>query len=83
MSPGWLLVVIMAAVGLPAGAGVFVLWIAPSWEPLDDDVVSHRLARGATSLSVRNRLELWLRRKPRQLTYGRDKRGRFRRVRRG
>ncbi|KRA84289.1 hypothetical protein [Altererythrobacter sp. Root672] len=52
-----------------------VLWLARSWEVIDDDRKIHRLFREAG-------LRGWFRRAPRLLTYRRDGRGRFRRHKR-
>ncbi|MBT2134534.1 hypothetical protein KK137_09330 [Croceibacterium sp. LX-88] len=52
-----------------------VLWLARSWEVVDDDRKIHRLYREAG-------LRGWFSRAPRLLTYRRDGRGRFRRHKR-
>lgn len=62
----------------------FWRWLAGSWEVLDDDQVHARLADGGGPRPPLLWLRLmgWLGGGPRQLTYRRDKRGRFRRIRR-
>jgi len=70
-----------AAVSLPlllAGR-----WLTRSWEVLDDDQLSDLLSSRARHspadwLGMRG----WFKRKPPQLTYRRDERGRFRKIRR-
>jgi hypothetical protein len=52
-------------------------WLGRSWEVLDDDQLSDKLA-GPERLGLRG----WFTRKPRRLTYRRDERGRFRRTER-
>jgi hypothetical protein len=50
---------------------------------LDDDELSYKLSsRTQHSTAEWLRLRGWFARKPRQLTYRRDERGRFRRVKR-
>ena len=84
MSPGWILaaaLVAIAAAALLWGAG---RWLAGSWELLDDDQLSEKLApRGSSqTAAVWLRVRGWFAGGPRRLTYRRDKLGRFRKIRR-
>lgn len=80
---GWWIVV----VALCAAAAAFTLWLAArwlgrSWEVLDDDQLSDKLAASEYHSPARwLGLRGWFTRKPRLLTYRRDERGRFRRIR--
>jgi hypothetical protein len=84
MSAGWIIIAALVAVGagiLLWGAG---RWLATSWEVLDDDQLSEKLApRGKSpSAAVWFQIRGWFAGGPRRLTYRRDKLGRFRRIRR-
>lgn len=83
MSVGW---IIILALGVLA-AGVLIwaasLWLVRSWEVLDDDQLSAKLAdRADDPTTAWLRMLGWFSRGPRRLTYRRDERGRFRKVRR-
>lgn len=67
--------IVTALTALVVIAGAVGLWLARSWEVIDDDRKVHRLFREAG-------LRGWFRRAPRLLTYRRDGRGRFRRHKR-
>ena len=58
-------------------------WMARSWEVLDDDQLAEKLAgKGASpSPDLWFRVRGWFAGGPRRLTYRRDERGRFRRIR--
>ena len=78
----------IVVVALGAAAAVTALWLAArwlgrSWEVLDDDQLSDKLA-GSERHSPARWLGLhgWFTRKPRRLTYRRDERGRFRKIER-
>jgi hypothetical protein len=76
-----LLVVVSGILGTPVAAGLIWLWVAPEWEePQDVETTEWERSK---DVILHWRLARWLQRRPRQLTYGRDRRGRFRRVRRG
>ena len=83
MQSGW---IIVAALGVTATALPLWLaarWLGRSWEVLDDDQLSDKLAGpGQHSPAAWLGLRGWFKRKPDRLTYRRDERGRFRRVRR-
>ena len=83
MSTAW---IISVAFGV-AGSGLLLwiawLWLARSWEVLDDDQLSAKLSgRAQQSPTAWLRMLGWFTARPRQLTYRRDERGRFRKVRR-
>ena len=84
MPTGWIIAaaLVAIAVGLLLWAGG--RWLAHSWEVLDDDQVAEKLAPQGSphSSTLWLRLSGWLTGGPRRLTYRRDKRGRFRRIRR-
>lgn len=84
MSTGW--IIIVATMAVAAGTLLWATgrWLASSWEVLDDDQLSEKLAPPGASQSpaVWLRVRGWLIGGPRRLTYRRDKLGRFRRVRR-
>jgi len=84
MPAGW--IIGAALVAILAGALLWAAgrWLAGSWEVLDDDQLTERLApRGASqSAAVWLRVRGWFAGGPRRLTYRRDKLGRFRRIRR-
>lgn len=69
-----------------AAAGTFLwlgwLWLAQSWEVLDDDALAAKVSGRGQSLAVWLRARGWMGRGQRKLTYRRDERGRFRRIRR-
>ena len=83
MSTGW--IAFAALVALVAATLVWAAgrWLARSWELLDDDQLSDKLAgRGHPEVPAAwLRLRGWLAGGPRRLTYRRDRRGRFRRIR--
>jgi hypothetical protein len=82
---GAMLLLMLIGVVVSAGAVGIVLWLAPSLDHVEEDQ-SEYLPRGygSRSNSWRTRLARWLRGdKSRQLAYRRDKRGRFRTIRRG
>jgi len=84
MSPGWIVVAAVIAIGAGALLWSGGRWLANSWEILDDDQLSEKLApRGSShSAAVWLRVRGWFTGGPRRLTYRRDKLGRFRRIRR-
>jgi hypothetical protein len=75
MGAGIMIVIVLAAVGVGGLAVLVWLWLSASWEVLDDDQL-HELSHGTGWLRG------WLRPRQRQLSYRRDKRGRFRRIHR-
>jgi hypothetical protein len=82
---GAVLLLMLTVVVVSAGAVGIMLWLAPALNPVEDDQ-SEYLTRGhgARSSLWRSRLARWLRGgKSRQQAYRRDKRGRFRTIRRG
>jgi hypothetical protein len=82
MSAAWIFAGVVAVTAVLA-LWLSWRWLAGSWEVLDDDGLHERLLGGpgqAPGLWVR--MNGWIGRKPLRLTYRRDKRGRFRRVRR-
>jgi hypothetical protein len=84
MPTGWIIVVALAAVVLAVGVWAAWRWLAGSWEVIDDDELADKLARRGQAPSAMLWLigRGWLVGRPRRLTYRRDKRGRFRRIRR-
>ncbi len=84
MPTEWIIIATLVAIGLGLLLWTAGRWLTRSWEVLDDDQLADKLAgHGAAEspglwLLVRG----WLAGGPRRLTYRRDKRGRFRRVRR-
>lgn len=84
MSAGWIIVAIVAALALVALLWAAGRWLAGSWEVLDDDQLAEKLRAPGTEHSPALWLLVrgWFTGGPRRLTYRRDKRGRFRRLRR-
>ena len=83
MPTGWIIAAALVAIALGLLLWAGGRWLARSWEVLDDDQVTEKLApQGSQSSTVWLRLSGWLTGGPRRLTYRRDKRGRFRRIRR-
>ena len=84
MPTGWIIAAALAAIALGLVLWLAGRWLARSWEVLDDDQLAEKLAPpGAPqSSTLWLRLSGWLTGGPRRLTYRRDKRGRFRRIRR-
>jgi hypothetical protein len=84
MPTGWIIAAALVAIALGLLLWAGGRWLARSWEVLDDDQVAEKLApHGSPSSStVWLRLAGWLTGGPRRLTYRRDRRGRFRRIRR-
>ena len=83
MSTALIIIAIVLPVVLVALA-LAARWFARSWEVADDDKIDGLLwsegEKGRSSLWLN--MAWWFGRKPRQLTYRRDERGRFRRYRR-
>jgi hypothetical protein len=76
----WGSFVFLLLVGIALGAFAFVGWLAfllAGEEPKDDRVQSN-----TRSPTLARRMRAWLKRRPERLTYRRDERGRFRKVRR-
>lgn len=82
MAAGWIIIAAIAVIGVGSLLWLAWRWLARSWEVLDDDQLSEKLADATHSPVAWLRMRGWFTRKPRQLTYRRDERGRFRRVRR-
>lgn len=84
MPTAWIIAAVLVAIVLAASLWAAGRWLASSWEVLDDDQLTEKLApQGAPQPSTLwLRVSGWLTGGPRQLTYRRDKRGRFRRIRR-
>lgn len=74
------LTVLCLALGALVLIGGMVLWRTLRWETVDDDQPDGEFL--PRSGSGRSRLKAWLKPKPKLLTYGRDRLGRFRRYRR-
>jgi hypothetical protein len=78
-----MVVLVILAIAIPAVLLIGLVWLvrllAETDEPQDT------MGRGADprSLSWLGRLRIWLTATPKRLDYRRDKKGRFRRVRRG
>ena len=84
MSVAWIIFVALGAIGAGLLLWLAWLWLARSWEVLDDDQLSEKLAGPAPHASpVWRRVQGWFTRKQRLLTYRRDKLGRFRKIWRG
>ena len=83
MQAGWIIAVVIGAAAAALPLWLAARWLGRSWEVLDDDQLSDKLA-GPEPHSPANWLGLrgWFTRKPRRLTYRRDERGRFRRIER-
>ncbi len=78
----WILAVV-AALALVVALWAAVRWLARSWQVLDDDQLAEKLeAPGGQSPALWLLVRGWFAGGPRRLTYRRDARGRFRRVRR-
>ena len=83
MSVAWIIFVALGALGFCLLLWLAFLWVARSWEVLDDDQLSEKLSSHPhQSQTVWLRMIGWFRGGPRRLTYRRDERGRFRKVRR-
>jgi hypothetical protein len=84
MPAGWIALVAVVAIALGLLLWAGGRWLARSWEVIDDDQLAEKL----TSQNARESPGLWLLMRgwlaggPRRLTYRRDERGRFRRIRR-
>jgi hypothetical protein len=84
MSAAWLIFVACGAVGVALLLWFGWRWLTQSWEVLDDDQLSEKLAdRSEQPPGLWLRMLGWFERGPRRLTYRRDKRGRFRKIWRG
>ena len=83
MQAAWIIVVGLGAAATALPLWLAMRWLGRSWEVLDDDQLSHKLA-GSDRHSPADWLGLrgWFTHMPRRLTYRRDERGRFRRVER-
>jgi hypothetical protein len=78
------LTIFVGIIVIPAAVGAGLVWLAGSWEISEDDQLYSRKPNARWMERVlRRHFEAWLAEKPRQLTYRRDRRGRFRRIRRG
>ena len=77
------LLLLISAGGLPVVLFLVLLWFLRLLT--DDDVPQDILGRDydPKSATLMGRFRSWLTAKPKRLDYRRDKRGRFRRVRRG
>ena len=83
MSAPWIISVVFGAAGVALLLWLAWLWLARSWEVLDDDQLSEKLSgREQRSPMAWLRMIGWFTAGPRQLTYRRDERGRFRKVQR-
>jgi hypothetical protein len=80
MSFWFLLMAALGFVGIPAALGAGILWLAGSWEVVDDRHVIDRLERRGF---FSRHLAFLFGNGTRRLTYRRDKRGRFRKIWRG
>ena len=86
MSAGWIIFLALGAIATGSLLWLGWMWLAKSWEILDEDQLSARLPDNRHSRLASAifwlRMRGWLGRKPRELAYRRDKSGRFRRIRR-
>lgn len=83
MSAEWIIALALGAIGACLLLWAGLLWLAQSWEVLDDDQLSEKLSGYPQhSAGVWLRMLGWFTRGPRRLTYRRDERGRFRKIRR-
>ncbi len=83
MSAGSILIAVLGAMAGRVPLWAAWLWLARSWEVLDDDQLSEKLSgHPPYSPAVWLRILGWFTRGPRRLTYRRDDRGRFRKIRR-
>ena len=83
MSTGWIIILTLGAIGVGLLLWAASRWLARSWEVLDDDQLSEKLLGPVPhSPAVWMRILGWFTRGPRRLTYRRDERGRFRKIRR-
>ena len=83
MSTGWIIILTLGAIGDGLLLWAASRWLARSWEVLDDDQLSEMLSCGSPhSQAVGLRMLGWIAHGPRRLTYRRDERGRFRKIRR-
>ena len=84
MSVSWIIVAVVVGASLCLLLALAWLWLARSWEVLDDDQLHERLAAApdAPGPALWFRMRRWFGSRPLQLTYRRDRRGRFRRIRR-
>jgi hypothetical protein len=85
MSAGWIIFLALAAIAACLLLWLGGRWLARSWEVLDDDQLTEKLSGRShpqQSPAVWMRMLGWFGRGPRRLTYRRDERGRFRRIRR-
>ena len=82
---GAVLLIFLVVAAISAASIGILLWLAPSLNAVEDDQFEHRnKIPSARSSSLRSRLARWfLGGRVRQLDYRRDKRGRFRKIRRG
>ena len=83
MQAVWIIVAVFGAAAVALPLWLASRWLAGSWEVLDDDQLSDLLSSRARHspadwLGMRG----WFKRRPPQLTYRRDERGRFRKIRR-
>jgi len=76
----WLFVILTTVLGI--FVSVLLVWFASllASTNVPQDTISHLTTRSSSWLG---RLRSWLTAKPKRLDYRRDKKGRFRRVRRG
>jgi hypothetical protein len=84
MSSGWIILASAVAIALALILWSAGRWLTRAWEVLDDDQLTEKLAGQGVSPSpaLWFRVRGWFTGGPRRLTYRRDKRGRFRRIRR-
>jgi hypothetical protein len=85
MSAPWIILLLVTAVATGLLLWLAWRWLAKSWEVLDDDQLSDRLSgqtQDQAPASSWLRFRGWFTSGPRRLTYRRDERGRFRKIRR-